>query len=370
MEEQNQDKIEISLDDLQREEPTDSGRLVITGDDLLDVPDTPVFASVPPPASGGTAPGVGPMPYVDKGRSSGIASSNLLQNLLAGAVGGLLAWAIIEPLFNESATSVTGRVLVEMGLFGGLMGALIGLALGAVEGIMNRVSEKAMIGGAIGLAIGFGGGFLGGVVGQVVYSVLGGGGAASIGQQVLARAIGWGVVGTFVGLGQGIAIRSKRKIVNALLGGLIGGAIGGGLFDFIGMAVGGGTASRAVAITVLGACAGAAIGLVEELRKQAWLDVVEGWLTGKQFIIYKDVTTIGSASKCDIAVFKDPRVMPEHAVIRAENGRYSIHSTQGNAPTYVNRQSVGHRVLRNGDLIGIGGTVFRYSEKAAEWNQH
>ena len=89
-------------------------------------------------------------------------------------------------------------------------------------------------------------------------------------------------------------------------------------------------------------------------------------LAGKQFIIYKDVTTIGSSPRSDIAIFKDTRVAPEHAVIRAEARGHAIQSVQGGAPTYVNRQLVTHIALRDGDAVSIGGTVFRYSEKAAD----
>lgn len=367
MNERDEDRIEISLNDLEQKDaqPADD-RLVITSNDLLDVPDTPVMPTIPS-TLGGQMSGIGGAVPMAKSAAGRFAISTMLQNLIAGAIGGFLAWALQEPFFNESTGTHFAHVLMEMGIVGGIMGALIGVALGSVESILNHLAERALIGAAIGLGVGFGGGFLGGVVGQLVYSGLGGGGASSMGQQIMARSIGWAVVGTFVGLGQGIAIRSSRKIVNGLLGGLIGGAIGGVMFDLIGMMVGGGAASRAFAITATGACAGAAIGLVEELRKQAWLNVVQGWLAGKQFIIYKDSTIIGSSPKCDIPIFKDPQVLPQHALIRAENGRYSVHSLQSGAAIYVNQQPVSCRVLRNGDVITIGGTTFSYNEKALDF---
>lgn len=64
---------------------------------------------------------------------------------------------------------------------------------------------------------------VGGGIGQILYSAMGGGTfAISMGMQVLARTLAWGLVGLFIGLGQGISFRSSKKIINGLIGGMIG----------------------------------------------------------------------------------------------------------------------------------------------------
>ena len=57
------------------------------------------------------------------------------------------------------------------------------------------------------------------------------------------------------------------------------------------------------------------VGLVESLTKDAWLLMIVGPLKGKQFIVYKNPTRIGSSPKCEIYLFKDPAIDPFHATI-------------------------------------------------------
>ena len=352
--------------------PVDDDRLVITADDLLSLPDEPAapaaYPGLPPGAANPGTPGA---PYPMPAKTAPMAQmlgSVLWQMVLAGAIGGFIAWLGIEPFTNDSQDpgQGVGSILFEMGLFGGVIGGGIGLCLGAVEGIVGRVYEKAAIGGLLGLTIGFAGGFIGGVLGQIIFGLLLSAGGLGFAGVVIARVLGWAVVGMCVGLGQGVAIRSTRKILNGLLGGLIGGAVGGLLFDFIGGFFQGGETSRAIAITVLGACAGAAIGMVEELAKQAWLRIVQGPLTGKEFILYHAVTAIGSSPKCEITIPKDPYILPQHCAIRTAGRGYTLDSVDERSPAVVNGRPVRQAALRDGDQIQLGHTVLLYSERAAK----
>ncbi len=185
--------------------------------------------------------------------------------------------------------------------------------------------------------------------------------AASVGIRTLC----WAFVGTLIALGQGVATRSGKKARNAALGGLIGGLIGGLLFDPLSIALQSGWASRLVAIGIIGMSTGVMIGLVENILKDAWLQVVSGPLTGKQFVIYRNPTTIGSSPKCDIYLFKDPAIEPQHMAITNDGHSYLVQDTGGPAGTLVNgRRVVGQR-LKSGDRIQVGGTTFLYSEKIA-----
>ena len=169
-------------------------------------------------------------------------------------------------------------------------------------------------------------------------------------------------------------IRASRKIVNGLIGGAIGGFVGGFLFDPLSVlatimaqiagATIGGELSRMVGMTVMGACAGLAIGLVEEIRKEAWLTIITGPLTGKQFIIYRSPTIIGSSPKADICLSKDTTVAAEHACVEIEGNRYVLAHLAG-ATTLVNRRPIQRQALRDGDNIQVGATVFQYSTRTA-----
>ena len=144
---------------------------------------------------------------------------------------------------------------------------------------------------------------------------------------------------------------------------LIGGAIGGLGFDFIAKIVSGATISRLVGDVAMGACTGAAIGMIEEVRKEAWLKVIGGPLVGKQFILYNTVTRIGQSPSCEITLVKDPQVLPEHARFVVSNNRYRFEAAPG-ATVFVNGQLTASSALRGGDSIQIGSWVMVFEEKA------
>jgi hypothetical protein len=246
-----------------------------------------------------------------------------------------------------------------------MMGACIGLALGAVEGIVVGAWGRAAAGAGLGLLIGGAGGSLGGLMGQIVFSGLihdsDAGGALRV---IAARAIGWALVGAFVGLGPGLLMMAPRKLVNGILGGAAGGFVGGLLFDPLSLVFGmsdvlAGTPSRLVGIVVTGLCAGVGIGLVEEMRKEAWLLLISGPLAGKQFILYKPVTWIGNSSGMDIPLLKDVGVAPKQCRLDAGPSGHILQDLSGGG-TYVNGEPVGQRRLSDGDVIEAGHTGLQY----------
>jgi hypothetical protein len=377
------DDIDLSLDDLDEEPlppaPAVSApagdMLVITGDDLLEVSDEPPPAAYPSAAAPGAYPGVeggayANLPKGKKGIVPALVGSMLLHMLIAGAIGGFLAWAINEPLTTDQAGRATAsEVFLSSLIFFAITGGAIGLFLGGVEGVSSANMRKAAIGGAIGLGIGAVGGGLAGILGQAAYGILGGRGDQLTILQMFARTVGWTIAGIFVGLGQGVSGRSFKKIINGIVGGAIGGFIGGMLFDPIGVvfalsASNPGLVSRLVALVVIGAASGAAIGLIEELRKEAWLVITGGPLTGKQFILYNAMTTIGSSPKCDIALLKDQSIAPQHCVIEVSGPQHTIRDLGTQTGTAVNGRPVQRQPLRRGDIIQIGQTTLEYQDRA------
>jgi Inner membrane component of T3SS, cytoplasmic domain len=147
-----------------------------------------------------------------------------------------------------------------------------------------------------------------------------------------------------------------------VLGGVLGAGIGGVLFDPIAMGTGGPSAalSRAVGFAILGLATGAMMGVVESALKDRWLYVTSGPLAGKQFILYKPQTSIGSDQQSDIYLFKDPAILPSHAVLMANGSRMTL---RANGPVFVSGAPVSSRVLIDSDLVQIGRYTFRYKEK-------
>jgi Inner membrane component of T3SS, cytoplasmic domain len=154
--------------------------------------------------------------------------------------------------------------------------------------------------------------------------------------------------------------RSGRKTKYGVLGGLIGAALGGMLFDPIGFATNTGAVSRGVGFGLLGLATGVAIGIVESALKDRWLYVAAGPLAGKQFILYKPVTTIGSSQQCDIYLFKDNSILPQHGVIEMRGAQTFLRS---DGPVFVSGQPARMRALQSGDLIQIGRYTFHFRER-------
>ena len=168
------------------------------------------------------------------------------------------------------------------------------------------------------------------------------------------------VFGAAGGLVYGIIGQSAKKGYYGVIGGLIGAGLGGMLFDPIAIFTKGGAPSRAVGFALVGIATGVGMGLVESALKDRWLYVMAGPLAGKQFILYKSLTTIGSRQQCDIYLFKDPNILPEHAAIQISGARVQFRAV---GPVYWAGQTVKTRILQDGDLLQLGRYSFRYKEK-------
>jgi hypothetical protein len=274
----------------------------------------------------------------------------------------------------EARTHAAGLLLF------GLTGGLIGLAIGAVDGAVCRLPRRALIAGGVGLVVGFLGGFVSGILANIIYAPLtrlafeqsapGSGSLTTFGfmLQLLGRSLAWALAGITMGLGQGIALRSKRLLIYGLAGGLIGGLLGGLLFDPIDLLLLGsdrtsGHWSRFIGFSVVGAGVGAMIGLVELLARDAWLRMTQGPLAGKEFLVFKDTMKIGSSPKSDIYLFNDTEVAGHHATLRAVGDECEIDSAESFATTLLNGRPVRRSRLRHGDEITIGRTVFLFQKR-------
>ena len=126
------------------------------------------------------------------------------------------------------------------------------------------------------------------------------------------------------------------------------------------------TYSRAVGFACIGALVGLFIGLVEGWTKTAWLMMRKGPLAGKQFIMFKDTTILGSSPKADIYLFKDDAIEPSHAQIINRGGRFEIEDCNSPDGTYVNGIPISRKVLEDGDQIVLGKTVLEFSFKESK----
>jgi hypothetical protein len=232
----------------------------------------------------------------------------------------------------------------------------------------------------VGALVGFVGGLISNAIAGVIYTPLnalatqqmfsGSATSQSVGflLQMIARMFAWTLAGCAMGLGQGIALRSKRLLAYGFLGGIIGGLIGGLLFDPLDLVIVGSRSvgadwSRLAGFVVIGAAVGAMIGIVELLTRDAWLRMTEGALAGKEFLLFRDVMNVGASPKSEIYLFNDPKVAPTHATLRMIGEEVEISARDRVHPVLVNGQGVNSARLRAGDRITIGGTSFVYEQR-------
>jgi hypothetical protein len=284
----------------------------------------------------------------------------------------------MPPLRQVKAAQMVFSLLLFPGV-----AALVGLAIGAADGIVCRLWRRVLLAGVVGLLVGFLGGFIFQFVAALIYLPLnhlalqqqsgGLGHLTALGflTQVTGRALAWCLAGAAMGLGQGVALRSGRLFLYGLLGGAIGGLLGGLLFDPIDLLLLGpdkpsAALSRAIGVGVIGATVGAMIGVVELLARDAWLQMLEGPLAGKEFLIFKDLLYVGASPRSDIYLFNDKGVAPRHAILRAVADAYEIEAADPGYPLLLNGRSVERSRLRHGDQLTLGKTVFAFQRRHAD----
>ena len=280
----------------------------------------------------------------------------------AGLFGALLAWGLCEPGFVDGeGVHRWGNVLMVPGII-----TFMCIAYGVAESIVERSVRKAILRGLLALPLGIVLGFVFYFIANIIYniglSLCVQAGAQSFHNPAfwIARGIAWAVFGVAGGVVYGIVGQSGKKAKYGIIGGLIGAGIGGTIFDPIAIPMHGAGLSRAVGFGLFGLATGVAMGWVESALKDRWLYVTSGPLAGKQFILYKSLTTIGSEQKCDIYLFKDPAILPQHALVAIDGSRVQFKAL---GAAYVTGSPVNTRVLQDGDLIQIGRYAFRYKER-------
>jgi len=340
----------------------------ITLDDLAQTPS--LESSVPVSASPAVAPGTRSYGNINAMPDAPVLAqekgSFLLQGWFylgaAGLLGALAGWGIAEPGFVDGARERWGNIWLVP-----LVVTLMCVGFAVSESIVERSAKKALVRGGLAVPLGVVFAFVFYFIANVIYAI-----GITICREAgvqsqrnpalwIARAVAWAVFGAAGGVVYGILGQSMKKTGYGALGGAVGALLGGLLFDPIALATHGGAVSRGVGFGLLGMATGVAMGLVESALKDRWLYVTAGPLAGKQFILYKPRTTMGSSQDCDIYLFKDAEILPQHAVLEVKGSRTHLVAT---GTVYAAGQPVrSARVLESGSVVQLGRYGFRYQER-------
>jgi hypothetical protein len=302
--------------------------------------------------------------------------SRLYFNAVFGALGGLLGWMLFGVFGERNPGSQTALLLLSyedlnLLLGGAIIGGVIGYFVVSVEALRDlslvrfaRLASYGVLLGALGGAAGM---LVGDKVNYAFIGVMG----DSLAVRLLARGLGWSLLGMAVGMSEGFAARSLGKFSYGTLGGAIGGFIGGVLFEWFNsearLQLGTDYLSQALGLVILGACIGSLSALVQAAFQPASVRVLRGWQEGREYPLDKPASLLGREEHADIALFRDMKVEKRHAYIRRVQERYTLVNNGAPAEqTRVNDQSVTQSVeLADGDRIQLGNVVLRFQLRAA-----
>ena len=291
--------------------------------------------------------------------------------LAIGLLSGMCAWPIAELILFFQAGFPS--YLVFSAVLGAVTGALMGAFFGTAEGITSRVKSRIPAGLLLGAIVGCVGGAVGLLAGQAVLWLIGTLAMQSYAnfQRVvlpLSHAIGWAVLGVFVGAGEGARAGSWKKIGIGILGGVTGGLLGGFILEYVRLLLPRAGVSRLLGFAVLGVAIGGFYGLIERGMSFGILRVLTGSLKGKEFLLHQRRMRIGRSPRNEIALPSYEDVADRQAQIRIRKGEVVLVNLEPRLPILVNEQKIeesteyhsAERRLKLGDVIRMGSVRFFY----------
>lgn len=348
----------------------DDNRIVITNDDLNAPKVVESVRAMKEAASFTTVRTVGAPGPTNAG------SRAILTLTAAGIVGGIAAFGVIKLSYASFLADVSTTTSNLAFTF--IMAFVIGSIVAIVDAASTKIAAKVGMAAGIAIPVSIVTGLSIGALANAFYSnamesvltnayskIANGESEAAALQYIknathLPRGFAWLLVGVAAGVTVGVASKSLKRTGLTVAGGAAGGFIGGFVFDFIpGEAV-----AQLIGITITGMLIGLAMAILEQAARTQWIEIVEGGMAGKQFILYKADITLGAAPTADITLIKDPSISPVHARIYAQAGRSYIESLDPSRPISVNGV-VGMRMpLEDSVYITVGSTQVLFREKA------
>lgn len=96
-------------------------------------------------------------------------------------------------------------------------------------------------------------------------------------------------------------------------------------------------------------------------ERRACLSVIKGELAGEIYKLHNDITIIGRGTEADL-VFSYTSMSRQHVMVIKRRDEYFISDLASTNGVQINRETVIHpKVLREGDKIGIGDMIFKFS---------
>lgn len=277
-----------------------------------------------------------------------------------GILAGLSAWPLTEIALANQALFPSYFVFnLTLGM---LMGTIMGGYFGSGQGIGAGSTTRFASGLIQGAVIGLFGGVIGFLAGQYVLLILGDvfvshSAFTELGYP-LSRAVGWSIVGLFIGAIEGIRTKSLRLIRVGMLGGWIGGLLGGLIMEYLHLYLASIMIGRLVGIVTLGLLIGFFYGLVENSLAFGTLKVLNGEFKGRDYLINFRRTRLGVGKKAHIRLEPYTDVADLHAELSVRRGNLYLRSLGESDVVLVNDDPITEKELKYEDVIRIGQAKF------------
>lgn len=274
-----------------------------------------------------------------------------------GLLGGLAVWPLIEILL------LLQNIFSDYLVFSLSIGAVFGIVMGAFfassEGIFLQSKQRLIRGILRGILYGLAGGMIAALIAQFLLF--------SFGEYLsysftdfhllvlpLSRALGWSALGAFIGIIDGVRIRSREKILHGAIGGFIGGLVGGLILEYIFLLFSSIPIARLLGLLIYGLLLGYAYHLVEERFAFGSLIILNGKMRGQEILIDQKSMTIGRNPNNDIVLHSYLNIADNHAYLELKNDNIFLNALHDKNKVFVNEQKISSWELKIDDIIRIG----------------
>lgn len=282
---------------------------------------------------------------------------------LIGMIAGLAAWPFAETAMIYQSLFPTFLIFsIVVGLiFGFFMGSFFATS----EGIILADKSKMFKGMLTGAIVGLIGGIIGFLAGQFALFFIGDTLIHSMRRfneigLPISRAVGWSILGIFIGIIEGIRSTSMKKVIIGIIGGFLGGAFGGAISELIKQYIPNILIARLIGLLIFGFFIGLFYGFVEKRLSYGILRLLNGMYKGKEYLINQKKIKIGFSPRNDITLSEYNDINDYHAQVFVKKDDVYIKSLDKSSQIKVNDQVISENLLKFGDVIKVGEAKFLY----------
>ncbi len=91
----------------------------------------------------------------------------------------------------------------------------------------------------------------------------------------------------------------------------------------------------------------------------AWLVVLNGGQKSTVYTLHEGKSKIGTGADCEVRILLDS-ISRQHALLIANQGRYSIADLNSVTGAYVNNFQISNREIIDGDIVKLGDVEFKF----------